>query len=188
MVDPGSPPHCHQARAKAIQPAHIIAWSLWRRAHQAVAQRPPTSKQNGNCNVRRFRHVSNSDGVFGTHTAFRRPPIDSFMFAVPPRPIHADIVKAGSTSSRRAAASRASASRPRWAEAGASVSPFRGPAARDDKPSATEHLAFARHHLADAPVSSIPSLTARSTSQRRIFMHTLHNRRKGRAHGPGPSG
>jgi hypothetical protein len=24
---------------KRIQPAHIIAWSLWRRAHQAVAQR-----------------------------------------------------------------------------------------------------------------------------------------------------
>jgi hypothetical protein len=22
-----------------IQPAHIIAWSLWRRAHQAAAQR-----------------------------------------------------------------------------------------------------------------------------------------------------
>jgi len=22
-----------------IQPAHVIAWSLWRRAHQAVAQR-----------------------------------------------------------------------------------------------------------------------------------------------------
>src|SRR6266571_2990791 len=24
---------------KRIQPAHVIAWSLWRRAHQAVAQR-----------------------------------------------------------------------------------------------------------------------------------------------------
>jgi hypothetical protein len=24
---------------KRIQPSHIIAWSLWRRAHQAVAQR-----------------------------------------------------------------------------------------------------------------------------------------------------
>jgi hypothetical protein len=24
---------------KRIQPAHIIAWSLWRRAHQAAAQR-----------------------------------------------------------------------------------------------------------------------------------------------------
>jgi hypothetical protein len=23
-----------------IEPAHIIAWSLWRRAHQAAAQRP----------------------------------------------------------------------------------------------------------------------------------------------------
>jgi len=25
---------------RRIQPAHIIAWSLWRRAHQAEAQRP----------------------------------------------------------------------------------------------------------------------------------------------------
>ena len=24
---------------RRIQPAHIIAWSLWRRAHQATAQR-----------------------------------------------------------------------------------------------------------------------------------------------------
>jgi hypothetical protein len=24
---------------KRIQPAHVIAWSLWRRAHQAAAQR-----------------------------------------------------------------------------------------------------------------------------------------------------
>jgi hypothetical protein len=24
---------------RQIQPAHIIAWSLWRRAHQAAAQR-----------------------------------------------------------------------------------------------------------------------------------------------------
>src|SRR6202047_1079691 len=36
---------------KRIQPAHVIAWSLWRRAHQAVAQ-PRTSKQKGNCNAR----------------------------------------------------------------------------------------------------------------------------------------
>ena len=51
--------------------------------------------------------------------AFRRPSISSFAFDCPPRAIHADIVKAGSTSSRRAAASRASASRPRWAKADA---------------------------------------------------------------------
>src|SRR5882724_3979581 len=29
---------------KRIQPAHIIAWSLWRRAHQAIAQRAHQSK------------------------------------------------------------------------------------------------------------------------------------------------
>jgi hypothetical protein len=51
--------------------------------------------------------------------AFRRPSVNSFAFDRPPRAIHADIVKAGSTSSIRAAASRASASRPRWAKADA---------------------------------------------------------------------
>jgi hypothetical protein len=51
--------------------------------------------------------------------AFRRPSISSFDFDCPPTAIHPDIVKAGSISSRRAAASRASASRPRWAKADA---------------------------------------------------------------------
>jgi hypothetical protein len=51
--------------------------------------------------------------------AFRRPSISSFEFDCPPRAMKADIVKAGSTSSRRAAASRTSASRPRWAKADA---------------------------------------------------------------------
>jgi hypothetical protein len=30
---------------KRIQPAHIIAWSFWRRAHQAAAQRAHFKKQ-----------------------------------------------------------------------------------------------------------------------------------------------
>jgi len=61
----------------------------------------------------------------GTHRAhsgspaFRRPSINSFEFDCPPRAIHAEIVKAGSVSSTRATASRASASRPRWAKADA---------------------------------------------------------------------
>jgi hypothetical protein len=50
---------------------------------------------------------------YSGNPAFRRPSINSFEFDCPPRPIHAEIVKAGSVSSRRAAASRASASRPR---------------------------------------------------------------------------
>jgi hypothetical protein len=49
--------------------------------------------------------------------AFRRPSINSFAFDCPPRAIYADIVKAGSRSSTSAAASRASAPRPRWAKA-----------------------------------------------------------------------
>jgi hypothetical protein len=51
--------------------------------------------------------------------AFRRPSISSFEFEYPPRAMNADIVKVGSVSSTRAAASRASASRPRWAKADA---------------------------------------------------------------------
>jgi len=43
--------------------------------------------------------------------AFRRPSISSFAFVCPPRAIHVDIVKAGSSSSRRAAASRVCSSR-----------------------------------------------------------------------------
>lgn len=51
--------------------------------------------------------------------AFRSPSINSFEFECPPRAIYADIVKAGSCSNTRAAASRASTSRPRWAKADA---------------------------------------------------------------------
>ena len=37
---------------KRIQPAHTFAWSVWRRAHQAVAQRNAlTFEQNDNCNA-----------------------------------------------------------------------------------------------------------------------------------------
>jgi transglutaminase/protease-like cytokinesis protein 3 len=36
---------------KRIQPAHIIAWSLWRRAHQAAAQRAHLKAKN-NCNAK----------------------------------------------------------------------------------------------------------------------------------------
>jgi hypothetical protein len=59
-------------------------------------------------------------GIHRLHSgspAFRRPSINSFEFDCPPRAIHVVIVKSGSTSSTRAAASRASASRPRWAKA-----------------------------------------------------------------------
>ena len=56
---------------------------------------------------------------YSGNPAFRRPSINSFAFEYPPRAINADIVKAGSISSTRAAASCASASRPRWAKADA---------------------------------------------------------------------
>ena len=51
--------------------------------------------------------------------AFRRPSISNFEVKPLPRAIPTDIVKSGSSSSRRAAASRASASRPACAKADA---------------------------------------------------------------------
>jgi hypothetical protein len=63
----------------------------------------------------RVRHREN-EGIHGDHSgnpAFRRPSISSFAWDCLPRAIHADIVKAGSSSSIRAAASRASTLRPR---------------------------------------------------------------------------
>jgi len=66
--------------------------------------------------------ATGNEGAHWAHSgnpAFRRPSINSFAFDCPPRAIHPDIVKAGSVSSTRAAASRASASRPRWANADA---------------------------------------------------------------------
>ena len=36
---------------RRIQPAYVIAWSVWRRCHQAAAQRL-TSNGNRNCNAR----------------------------------------------------------------------------------------------------------------------------------------
>jgi hypothetical protein len=55
---------------------------------------------------------------YSGNPAFRSPSICSKNDCVP-RAINADIVKAGSISSTRAAASRASASRPRWPKADA---------------------------------------------------------------------
>jgi hypothetical protein len=51
--------------------------------------------------------------AYSGNPAFRSPSINSFAFDSPLRAMNADIVKAGSTSSRRAAAARASASCPR---------------------------------------------------------------------------
>jgi hypothetical protein len=62
---------------------------------------------------------SRASTVHSGNPAFRRPSVTSCAFDCPPQALHPDIVKAGLTSSRRAAASRASASRPRWAKADA---------------------------------------------------------------------
>ena len=68
---------------------------------------------------RSFDHLvgTNASSHSGNPT-FRSPSINSFTCDRLTRPILADIVKAGSTSSIRATASRASALRPRWAKGG----------------------------------------------------------------------
>ena len=38
LVDSGNPPYRDQARTTAHPTAHVIAWSVWRRAHQAEAR------------------------------------------------------------------------------------------------------------------------------------------------------
>ena len=37
---------------RRIKPAYVIAWSFWRRAHQAIAQNLTPSNENHNCNAR----------------------------------------------------------------------------------------------------------------------------------------
>src|SRR6266403_1294914 len=69
--------------------------------------------------ARSFDHiVRTAQEAYSGNPAFRRPSINSFEF-LGTRAICADIVKAGSISSTRAAAACASASRPRWAKADA---------------------------------------------------------------------
>jgi hypothetical protein len=72
---------------------------------------------------RGFCPITSSARAHSGNPALRRPSINSFEceFDAPPRAIKAEIVTAGSSSSTRATASRASASRPRWAKADASL-------------------------------------------------------------------
>ena len=83
---------------------------------------PYTAQIDASCAAEAVIPVIPSSAAYRVHSgnpAFRRPSINSFAFDCPPRAIHSEIVNAGSTSSTRAAASRASASRPRWAKADA---------------------------------------------------------------------
>ena len=89
----------------------VAGWDLHPLESAAFARRTPEA-------VIRSPRPYCAPGYSG-NPAFRRPSINSFTF-LGPRAINADIVKAGSISSTRAAASCASASRPRWAKADAS--------------------------------------------------------------------
>src|SRR3981189_647205 len=50
---------------KRIQPAHIIAWSLWRRAHQAAAQRAHLKEKNATVILVLLRHNFSSSVFCG---------------------------------------------------------------------------------------------------------------------------
>jgi hypothetical protein len=52
---------------RRIQPAHIIAWSLWRRAHQADARRAHLKRANLK------RNICNCNARFSRSTAHRQP-------------------------------------------------------------------------------------------------------------------
>jgi transposase len=77
--------------------------------------------QPDSCAAAECRHSITSWALesYSGKPTFRRPSIKSLEFVCPPRAINLEIVNAGSNSSIRAAASRASASRPRWAKADA---------------------------------------------------------------------
>ena len=88
---------------------------------QALSSRcvTPSARICNICQKRSFRlcRLPQRTRAHSGNPAFRRPSVINFAFDRPPRAIHEDIVKAGSISSRRAAASRVSPSRPRWAKA-----------------------------------------------------------------------
>jgi transposase len=82
--------------------------------HDAAVQMIDTSV------VRVHQHGMRTSTAHSGNPALRNPSIISFaFFDTWLRAVHADIVKAGSNSSTPAAASRASASCPRWAKAAA---------------------------------------------------------------------
>ena len=114
----------HRQRLLQMRPSPSSVFPRWR---STVLSGPPISlfALKGRSRRRGSQgrvFATGQEGIHRVHSgnpAFRRPSINSFEFACPPRAINADIVNAGSTSSRCAAASRASASRPRWAKADA---------------------------------------------------------------------
>ena len=115
-----SAPRCHRTRLVEMGPSDC---------RPTVLKNLPTPISPFALKGRRRRRATQgrvlSTGAEAAHRAhsgnpaFRRPSISSFAFEYPPRAINADTVKPGSTSSRCPAASRASASRPRWAKADA---------------------------------------------------------------------
>jgi len=77
----------------------------WRMVQNSVTRLQPAKGRLHRWLRETQRHTAPCSG----NPATRSPPISSFALDCPPRAIHADIVNAESTSSTRAAASRASA-------------------------------------------------------------------------------
>jgi len=97
-----------------LSPAGMAA-SLAARSFSTESSAVCPSAPSASPQKRSFDHlVGAGERAHSGNPAFRRPSINSFKCDCLRRPILADIVKAGSISSRRAVAKRASASRPRW--------------------------------------------------------------------------
>ena len=109
---PPAEPRCPRSGGPRSTSADFRAGLYYRSA----SARPSVLESGGKASL---LAKGNERRVHSGSPAFRRPSIISFAFDWPPRAIHADIVKLGSTSSRRSAASCASPSRPRRAKADA---------------------------------------------------------------------
>jgi len=130
MMSTGAKPRWHPSDAVSVDAGAMCG----RQRHQRRFGRtplssglPPTADMRTSAGFRRCgpeaiirspRRRERAQAHSG-NPAFRRPSIDSLAFDCLLRALHEEIVKAGSVSSTRAAASRASVSRPRWAKADA---------------------------------------------------------------------
>jgi len=115
----------NQAAGEAATPCGALCVLSPLSGGPTVLRGPPIPislfRLKGHCRRRgsqdRAREARRQHRAHSGNPAFRSPSINSFALDRPPRAMNSEIVKAGSVSSTRAAASRASASRPRWAKA-----------------------------------------------------------------------
>lgn len=116
----GSTPTDLQIFPAGSDAQRCVGRSICRRRTLQLSRRGPARDLDWSQTLRiTSAYLRKRGEAYSGSPAFRRPSINSFAFDCPPRAINADIVKAGSNSSTRAAASCASTSRLRWAKADA---------------------------------------------------------------------